>query len=238
MIFGIRAVIEAVKAGNDLEKAFVQKNLSGDLHKELLQHLYESGSPVVRVPPERLAKFTRKNHQGVVAFTSPIKYYQLSELVSRTYESGETPFFLILDRLTDVRNFGAVARTAACTGVHGLVIPPKGAAQVNGDAMKTSAGALNSIPVCRDDLEKSVSYLKEAGITIVGCSEKGRKLIHENDLTSPVAVIMGSEENGISSELFALCDIIAKIPISGPIASLNVSAASAMACYEVLRQRV
>lgn len=238
MIFGIRAIIETIKAGRDLEKVFVQKNLSGDLAKELNPLLRDAKAPVVKVPAERLKKFTTKNHQGVVAFVSPVKYYKLPELVSRTFESGEQPFFLVLDQLTDVRNFGAIARTALCSGVHGIIIPFKGAAQVNGESVKTSAGALNSIPVCREfKLMEGVRYLKESGISIFGCSEKGEKNIQTFSFNQPTALIMGSEESGISKEILELCDEVVKIPIKGTISSLNVSAATAMACYEVLRQR-
>ncbi len=238
MIFGLRAVIEAANSGKDLEKVFIQKNISGDLSRELRQALFQTQTPILNVPIERINKFTRKNHQGVVAFLSPIKYFKLSDLVTRVFESGEIPFFLVLDRLTDVRNFGAIARTASCTGSHGIIIPLKGAAQVNGDAMKTSAGALNSLPVCREsNLKSSVEYLKNSGLAIVACTEKASEDISKASFKEPTALILGSEEDGISDELLKLCDYKFRIPITGPIKSLNVSSAAAMVCYEVLKQR-
>ncbi len=238
MIYGIRAVIEALEAGRDLEKVFIQKNLQGDLVKSLWSSLKGTFTPISKVPVERLNRFTRKNHQGVVAFVSPVKYYSLDGLVQRLYEDGRAPLLLLLDGVTDVRNFGAIARTAECMGTDGLIIPTKGAAQINADAMKTSAGALSSLPVCRtEDLPGALRYLKDSGLQTVACTEKAEDSISDVDFFSPVAVVMGSEETGVSEEVLAECDHRAKIPLLGSIQSLNVSVAAAMVLYEINRQR-
>lgn len=238
MIYGIRAVIEAIEAGRDLERIFIQKNLKGELIKELFDKLPGTQSPVSRVPIERLSKFTMKNHQGVVAFLSPVKHHSLANLIAETFEKGDNPFFVVLDRVTDVRNFGAIARTANASGVHGIIIPTKNAAQVNPDAIKTSAGALNSMPVCREDnLLQSIRYLKDSGLQIIACTEKGNTPLPEATFNGPVALILGSEEDGISPEILQIADQLCYIPMAGAIASLNVSAAGAIFMYEVVRQR-
>ena len=237
MIYGIRSVIEAIEAGRDLERIFIQKNLKGDLIRELLQRLPGTNSPVSKVPVERLNKFTMKNHQGVVAFISPVKYHALEELVTSIFEKGQDPFFLVLDRITDVRNFGALARTAEASGIHGIIIPTKNAAQINADAVKTSAGALNALPVCRvEKIESAVTYLKSSGLSIVSCSEKGNQSLLDTQIQKPVALVLGSEEDGVSPELLRISDQICYIPMQGRIASLNVSAAGAIFMYEVVRQ--
>ncbi len=238
IIYGIRTVIESVRSGQHLERVFVQKSLKGDLYKELMQVLHQSSTPISKVPPERINKFTKKNHQGVVALISPIQYHSLEHLVPQLYEDGKNPLILILDEVTDIRNFGAIARTAECLGVHGLVIPSRGGAQVNEDAVKTSAGAFNYLPVCREqNLMDAVRYLQESGMNIVSCSEKTDNTLDEMNFTSPTAIIMGSEERGISKELMELSNEIAKIPMFGSIESLNVGVAAGMALYEVHRQR-
>ncbi len=238
LIYGIRAVIEALKSGQHLERIFIQKTLKGDLIKELMFEIHQSKTPLSKVPPERINKFTKKNHQGVVALISPIQYSNLEHLVLEVYERGEVPLFLLLDEITDVRNFGAIARTAECMGVHGVVIPIKGGAQVNEDAIKTSAGALNYLPVCREkSLLEAVEFLKASGISIISCTEKSESTIHQADFKSPSAIIMGSEEKGISEELLSLSDQNSKIPMTGKIESLNVSVAAGMILYEAHRQR-
>lgn len=238
LIFGIRAIIETIDSGEDIEKLFIQKNLKGDLIKELQDALRNTDIPQVRVPIERLNKFTRKNHQGVVGFRSPVKYLDLPEVITSTFEKGNDPFVFVLDRITDVRNFGAIARSAECMGATTLVIPTKNAAQVNGDALKTSAGALAKISICRQqNITESVRFLKNAGCTVVGCTEKGTKSIADQSLQGPVAIVMGSEEDGISPEILKICDELVHIPMSGKITSLNVSAAAAICAYEVQRQR-
>ena len=238
IIYGIRTVIEAVKSGQHLERVFIQKSLKGDLYKELMVELHQTSTPISKVPSERIDKFTKKNHQGVVALISPVQYHTLEHLVPQLYEQGKNPLILILDEITDIRNFGAIARTAECLGVDAIVIPSRGGAQINEDAVKTSAGAFNYLPVCREkNLLDASRYLKESGIRIVSCSEKTQKTLDQMDFTIPLAIIMGSEERGISSELLELSDEIAKVPMSGSIESLNVGVAAGMALYEVQRQR-
>ncbi|MEO9482521.1 MAG: 23S rRNA (guanosine(2251)-2'-O)-methyltransferase RlmB [Ekhidna sp.] len=238
IIYGIRTVIEAVKSGQHLERVFIQKSLKGDLYKELMLTLHQTATPISKVPSERINKFTMKNHQGVVALISPIQYHSLEHLIPQLYEQGKNPLILILDEITDVRNFGAIARTAECLGVHGLVIPSRGGAQVNEDAVKTSAGAFNYLPVCREkSLLDSARFLQESGFNIVACSEKTKKAMDQMDFASPTAIIMGSEEFGISDDLMNLSNEIAKIPMTGSIESLNVGVAAGMALYEVQRQR-
>lgn len=238
IIYGIRAVIEAVKSGQHLERVFIQKNLKGELYKELMLELHQSTTPISKVPIERINKFTRKNHQGIVALTSPIQYHSLENLVPNLFEQGKNPLILILDEITDVRNFGAIARTAECLGVNGVVIPIRGAAQVNEDAVKTSAGAFNYLPVCREkNLMEAVAFLQGSGFQIVACSEKTNTYLKEIDLTPPTAIIVGSEELGISTELLTKANHVGKVKMEGAIESLNVSVATGMALYEVQRQR-
>lgn len=238
IIYGIRTVIEALKSGQHLERVFVQKNLKGDLYKELMLELHNSTTPLSKVPSERINKFTRKNHQGVVALISPIQYHSLEHLIPQLFEEGKNPLIVMLDEITDVRNFGAIARTAECMGVNGLVLPIKGGAQVNEDAVKTSAGAFNYLPVCRENtLLDAVNYLQESGFNVVACSEKTNKTLSGMDFTSPTAIVMGSEEHGISAALMDQVDHIAKIKLDGQIESLNVSVATGMVLYEVQRQR-
>lgn len=239
-VFGIHAVIETIRAGKEIDKLLVQRDLgaAGNL-AELLQTAHEHNVPVQRVPKERLDRVTRKNHQGVIAFVSAVNYAKLHNVISDVYERGQTPLILILDRITDVRNFGAIARTAECAGVHALVIPTKGAAQINADAVKTSSGALNFIPVCREEsLMRTVTFLQESGLQVVACTEKAENLLYETDLSGPTAIVMGSEEDGISNELIRKADVIARIPQIGQISSLNVSVAAGVMIYEVVRQRL
>ena len=238
MIFGIRAVIEAIKAGRDLEKVFLQKNLQGDLAKELWQELKGTLTPISKVPPQKLDSFTRKNHQGAVAFVSPVKYYTAETLVQRLYEEGRAPFIVMLDGVTDVRNFGAIARTAECMGADGMIIPTKNSAQINSDAVKTSAGALNYLPVCRvESLAETIQYLNDSGLKAVACTEKSEESLDQLDLRDPTVLVMGSEDIGISEEVLNACDLKARIPLLGKVQSLNVSVAAGMFMYEVNRQR-
>jgi len=240
LVFGIRPVIETIRAGKEIDKLLVQRDIgvAGNL-AELLQAAQEHNVPVSRVPKERLDRVTRKNHQGVVAFVSAVNYAKLHNIISDVYERGQTPLILILDRVTDVRNFGAIARTAECAGVHALVIPTKGAAQINADAVKTSSGALNFIPVCRqENLTRTVTFLQESGLQVVACTEKAENPVYQANLTTPTAIIMGSEEDGISNELIRKADAIVKIPQIGQISSLNVSVAAGVMIYEVIRQRL
>jgi len=239
MIFGIRPVIEAVKAGKEIDKVFVQKGLIGENSKDLMSLLRERHVHIQIVPIQKLQRLTRKNHQGVVCFISPISYTKLEDVLPFIYEKGTTPLVLLVDGVTDVRNFGAIARTAECAGVNAIVIAEKGGAQINADAIKTSAGALNKIPVCRIKAwKKTIEYLQASGLAVVACSEKGAKTIYDVDFNRPLAVIIGSEDTGVSEECLKESEEIAKIPIQGQIESLNVSVASGIVLYEVVRQRM
>jgi 23S rRNA (guanosine2251-2'-O)-methyltransferase len=239
LIFGTRAVIEALNAGKDIEKILLQKGLSNELYSQLRQALKGQTVPLQFVPPEKLKRVTDKNHQGVVAYLTEINYYDTQELLTKVFEKGRIPLVLILDRVTDVRNFGAIARGAECAGVDFIIIPSRGAAQINGDAIKTSAGALHRMKVCREDnLKTTIESLKESGLQIVACHEKTEKLIYDVDFSKPTAVIMGSEENGISNEYLKRSDEQVKIPMAGQIASLNVSVATGIVLFEAVKQRL
>lgn len=239
LIFGTRAVIEAVNAGKEIDKIIIQKGLSNQLYSELRKAIKDLDIPIQIVPPEKISRITSKNHQGVLAFISQITYYEVEDLLAATFEKGKTPLVLILDRVTDVRNFGAIARSADCAGVDFIVIPSRGAAQINADAVKTSAGALNRMKVCRvDNLKNTIDYLKESGLQIIACHEKTESYHFNTDLTKPSAIIMGSEENGISNEYLKRSDIQVKIPMVGNIASLNVSVAAGVILFEAVKQRL
>ncbi|MDP7566864.1 MAG: 23S rRNA (guanosine(2251)-2'-O)-methyltransferase RlmB, partial [Flavobacteriales bacterium] len=190
------------------------------------------------VPLEKINRLTRKNHQGVFAFISPIDFHNIEDVVPSLYEQGKNPLILVLDRITDVRNFGAIARTAECAGVDAIIIPEQNAAAINADAIKTSAGALHKITVCRTwNLKLAIQFMKESGIQLVGCTEKTQDMMYKPDYTTPTAIIMGSEEDGVSPEFLKMCDARAKIPMAGKIASLNVSVATGVILYEAIRQR-
>lgn len=239
LVYGIRAVIETINSGQDLEKVFIQKGLKGDLIKELTLLIHQRQIPHSSVPVEKINKFTRKNHQGVVAFVSPVQYHKIEQVLPQVFEDRKVPLILVLDRVTDVRNFGAIARTAECMRVDAILIPTKNSAQINADAMKTSAGALNFIPVCREtNFKAAIQFLKDSGLQIVASTEKAEAYIQDIDLMVPTAIVMGSEDEGISPAYLALADKQVRIPIGGQIESLNVSAAAAMALYEVNRQRL
>jgi 23S rRNA (guanosine2251-2'-O)-methyltransferase len=238
MLYGIRPLIESIKAGKEVDKVFVQKGLKGEHFAELYALLKEFDIPFQHVPIEKLNRITRKNHQGIIAFLSEISYQPIEEIIPSIYEKGETPFIVILDRITDVRNFGAIARTAECAGVHAILIPSQGAAQINADAMKTSAGALNNIPVSRvKNLGQAIDFLRGSGLQIVAATEKTNTLYYTTDFTSPTAIILGSEEDGVSPAYLKKTDCQVKIPILGVTGSLNVSVAAAIMIYEVVRQR-
>ncbi len=239
MIYGTRAVMEAIKAGRQIERILIQKGISNDLIRELLQVIRAKNLSFSYVPQEKLNRLSTKNHQGVICLLSSVEYASLDNIVHAVFSEGREPFLLLLDQITDVRNFGAIARTAECAGVHALIIPEKGNAPITSDAMKTSAGALNHVPVCRErDLKKTITYLRESGITVIACTEKATKLIYEVDIKGPVALIMGSEEDGISDALLRSADELVKIPMKGEIGSLNVSVAAGVAMYEVVRQKI
>lgn len=238
-IFGLRAVIEAIEAGRDIDKIFISKELRSELAGELLAKAREAHIMMLRVPVEKISRITRKNHQGVVAILSAVTYHRLDHLVPELYEAGLLPFIIVLDGITDVRNFGAIARTAECAGVDAIIIPQHGSVSVGGDAVKTSAGALNHIPVCRErSTLGAVRFLKSNGYKIIGVSEKADINYTSTGYTDPVALVMGAEDKGISDEVLRECDIKVSIPMFGKIGSLNVSVAAGVLMYEVVRQRL
>ena len=238
-IFGIRAVMEAIEAGKDIDKVLIKKDLNGDLASELFGMLRATRRLSQRVPLERLNKITRKNHQGVIAVLSAVTYHRLDHLVPQLYEDGVLPFIVVLDGITDVRNFGAIARTCECAGVDAIVITEHGSVSVGGDAVKTSAGALHHLPVCRErSTAGAVRFLKDNGYRIVAASEKVDINYTQVDYTVPVAIVMGAEDTGISPEVLKLCDTFVSIPQFGHIGSLNVSVAAGVIMYEVVRQRL
>lgn len=237
-IFGIRSIIEAIEAGKTIDKLFIQKGLHNDLFAELWKLVRLRRINYKHVPIEKINRLTRKNHQGVFAFISPIDFYKIEDIVPQIYEKGGNPLILVLDKITDVRNFGAISRTAECAGIDTILIPEKESSAINADAVKTSAGALLKIPICRTwNLKMSIQFLKDSGLQIIACTEKASKSIYEIDLKNPTVIILGSEEKGISEEYLKMCNYKAKIPINGKISSLNVSVASGIIIYEALRQR-
>ncbi len=238
MIFGIRAVIEAVQAGKDIEKVLMRRDMTSELTRELFTVLNGIEVPVQKVPIEKLNKITMKNHQGVIAFISPVTYQSIENIIPIIYEEGRMPFIVVLDGITDVRNFGAIARTCECAGVDAIVVPLKGGAALNGDAVKTSAGALLSIPVCREaNLGNAIKFLSNSGLRIVAASEKSEKNYTKMSAAEPIAIVMGAEDFGVSSDHLRLCDEMLSIPMLGAIDSLNVSVAAGVLIYEVVRQR-
>lgn len=237
-IFGTRAVMESIHSGKEIDKVLVQKELNNDLIKELLQLCKASHIPVVRVPDAKLNRITRKNHQGVIAQVSSIAYASLDNVIDQCYAVGKSPLILVLDHITDVRNFGAIARTAECAGVDAIVIPEKGSAQINSDAVKTSVGALNFIPVARvKNLFYTCRDLQKMGLSLIAITEKTDKVMYDTDFSAPVAMVLGSEEDGISQEIIGIADAKVKIPMAGNIESLNVSVSAGVAIYEAIRQR-
>ena len=237
-IYGIRPVIEAIKSGKEIEKVMVSKDLKGPLFQELFSLIRENNISFQYVPQEKINFLSHKNNQGVVAFVSAISYTNIEQLIPMLFEQGRTPLILILDRITDVRNFGAIVRTSECAGADAIVIPEKGSAQINPDAIKTSAGALLSFPICRSkNLRSTLRFLKESGLAVIAATEKAEKPYFEMDFNLPLVLILGSEEDGISPELLKQCDAESRIPVSGAIESLNVSVSAGVILYEALRQR-
>jgi len=238
LIFGIRTVIEAVKVGKDFDKIQVQRGTQSPLLKELLALTKSAGIPVQFLPMEKFRVYAYKNHQGVIAVLSPVTYQKIEDIIPQIYEKGEEPFILVLDEVSDVRNFGAISRTAECAGVHAIVIPDKGSAAINSDAIKASAGALYNIPICRThNLMGAVDFMKESGLKLVAANEKSDEDYSAVDLSGPLALVMGSEDKGVSYKILKLCDFSARIPILGTIESLNVSVATGILLYEVVKQR-
>jgi 23S rRNA (guanosine2251-2'-O)-methyltransferase len=237
-IYGIHPVIEALKSGKEIEKILIQKGLRGEGFQQLHLLMREMEIPLQFVPLEKLDRMTRQNHQGVVAMISEIIYQKIEDILPTAYEQGKTPLILVLDHITDVRNLGAIARTAECSGVDAILLPEKGSAQVNQDAIKTSAGALYKVPVCRyASIRESITFLKNSGLHIVAATEKASTEYSEVDMARPLALILGSEDKGVSEEILKVADDLIRIPIMGEIQSLNVSVAAGVILYEILRQR-
>lgn len=237
-IFGLRPVIEAIRAGKQIDRVLIRQGLQGPLYHELMSEI-RSGNIVYQVVPlERIEIVTRKNHQGVLAWLSLVDYQKIENLLPMIFEKGEDPLFVVLDGVSDVRNFGAVARTLECLGAHAVIIPEKGSARITADAVKTSAGALHTLPVCREkSITRAVEFLKDSGLKVIAAGEKAASGITEADLTGPAVLIMGSEDKGISRELQSLADMTVSIQMKGTIESLNVSVATGIILYEILRQR-
>lgn len=238
-IFGIRAVIEAVKAGKQIDKLMIKAGLKGELFFELMKLVKDLQISFQYVPNERINRVTMKNHQGVLAFISPIEFQNIENILPSIFEAGKTPLIVILDKVTDVRNFGAITRTAECANVNAIIIPEKGSAQISGDAVKTSAGALLKIPVCRvKNLSETIKYLQQSGIQIVAATEKASDFYYKVNFSIPTAILLGAEDRGVDMEYLRVADQMVKIPILGEIESLNVSVAASILMYEAVKQRL
>ena len=238
-IFGLRPVIEAIKAGKQIDRLLIKQGSQGPLYHELMTEVRNHNIPYQIVPVERIELVTRKNHQGVLAWISLIEYQKIENLLPMIFEKGKDPLIIVLDGISDVRNFGAIVRSAECLGADAIIIPEKGSARVTADAIKTSAGALHTFPICREkSITKATTYLKESGLKIVGAAERSSKIASKVDLKGPLALIMGAEDKGISRELLSLSDSTIKIPMMGEISSLNVSVAAGILIYEIQRQRL
>lgn len=237
-IFGIRAIIEAIQAGKEIDKVFIQKDAQGDLMRDLLKVLKRNSINFSYVPVEKLNRLTPNNHQGAVATIAPIVFRDLETLVEEVLESDKTPLFLILDQLSDARNFGAIIRTAECTGVDGIIIQKQGSAPVNGDTVKTSAGAVFNVPICKvEHIKDAVFHLQGSGIKTIAATEKTEDTIYDISFIEPLAIIMGSEDRGVNPSVLKIVDEKVKLPMFGSIASLNVSVACGAFLYEAVRQR-
>lgn len=239
LIYGLRPVMEAIHSGGEVDKVLFQTGLRGELFHEVFTLVKDREIPYQFVPVQKLNRITAKNHQGVIGFISPVTYYQVEQLIPQLYEEGKIPFLLLMDRITDVRNFGALCRTAEAAGVDAIIFPSRGSAALHEDAVKTSAGALLRVPLCRSqNLKLTLEYLKDSGIKIVGITEKTDNLYFSEDFTIPVALLMGSEEDGISPAYMRYCDGAVRIPMMGEIESLNVSVAGGIVMFEVVTQRL
>ncbi len=238
-IFGIRPVIEAINSEKTIEKLMIRKGLQGELYYELMTLVKQFEIPIQIVPNERINRVTQKNHQGVLAFISPIEFQNIEQILPSIYERGKVPLFVILDKVTDVRNFGAITRTAECASVDAVIIPDKGSARISADAVKTSAGALHKVPVCRvKSLTKTIRFLQDSGVQIIAATEKASDFYYQVDFTLPTAILMGAEDRGVAIEFLKVCDKMVKIPVLGEIESLNVSVAASIMIYEAVKQRL
>lgn len=239
MVIGIRPLIEAINAGKEIDRVFIQNGLRTDLFHEMMVLLKQNNIPYRYVPVVKLNKLTNKNHQGIVAYVSPVVFTDIEQVIPIIYERGEDPLILILDKITDVRNFGAILRTAESAGVHAVLFPSQGAALLNSGTVKSSAGAIFNITLCRsDNLKNSIEFLSNSGLKIAAATEKGADLYYKTPLKGPLALIMGSEDVGVSPEYLSRSDIKVMIPMLGKTESLNVSVATGVILYEVVKQRV
>ncbi|MEX0359505.1 MAG: 23S rRNA (guanosine(2251)-2'-O)-methyltransferase RlmB [Allomuricauda sp.] len=237
-IYGIRAIMEAIEAEQPINKIFLQKGLGGELFRELETVIRKNGISSSYVPVEKLNRLTKNNHQGAVAQISPVEFQAFESLVEQVMEKEQVPFFLLLDQISDVRNFGAIIRTAECCGVHGIIVPKNGAAPITEDTVKTSAGAVFNVPITKvDHLKDAIYYLQASGISVIGATEKTENQIYSADFKSPCAIVMGAEDKGISNSVMKVLDNKVKLPLLGQIGSLNVSVACGVFLYEVVRQR-
>lgn len=237
-IYGVFPVLEFLRSGAMAEKILIKKGLAGPNVREIRKLASERGIPMKEVPQEKLDRTIRGNHQGIICYGSLVAWQNAEDVIPFIFEGGMDPLILILDRVTDVRNFGALCRTAECAGFHAVLVPARGAAEVNADAVKTSAGAVFRLNLCRsNNLKKTLTFLKESGVKIIGISEKGEQDIYSQNYSGPLALMLGSEEDGISPGYIKLCDALARIPMAGETQSLNVSAAGAIAMFEAVRQR-
>ena len=238
LIYGIHPVIEALRAGREFDRILLQRDAHSEQIKELVRLAREAGEHIQQVPAEKLDRLVRGNHQGVAGFMALVTYQPIENILMAAFEKGRAPLLVILDRITDVRNMGAIARTAECAGADAIIVPSRGGAQINADAVKTSAGALSTIPIHRsDNLKETISYLKQSGLSIVAASEHATSGYYDADFTGPFALIMGSEEDGISPEYLKMADRKVKIPLAGSISSLNVSVAAGILLFEAVKQR-
>lgn len=238
LIYGIHPILETLRSGREVEKIVVSTALRGQNVSELRAEAERLSVPLQHVPNDWFRKLGNINHQGAMCYMSAIEYTSIEKMLPMIYEKGEVPFLLILDRITDVRNFGAIVRTAECSGVHAIIVPSRGHAIICGDAVKTSAGALNRVPICREyNLKETIKFLKDSGIMVISAAEKFDNNYNNEDFTVPVAIIMGSEEDGVSPEYVKLSNTTVKIPMYGNINSLNVSVATGIMLFEVTRQR-
>jgi 23S rRNA (guanosine2251-2'-O)-methyltransferase len=238
LIYGIRPLMEAIHTGKEVDKILIQKGLKSELFHEFRKLLAERNIPFQFVPIEKLNRVTRKNHQGVIGFVCHVTYQEIENIIPMLFEQGKTPLIMVLDRITDVRNFGAIARSAECAGVDAIIIPFHNSVRVSADALKSSAGALNKIPVCRSySMIRTIEFMQSSGLQIAACTEKAEKSYYHCDFNLPTAIIMGSEEDGISDILLKAADLKFRIPMVGEIASLNVSVAAGIVMFEALKQR-
>lgn len=237
-IFGIRAIIEAIQANKEIDKIFIQKEAQGDLMRELMKVVKAKNINFSYVPVEKLNRLTSKNHQGAIATIAPVKFHDLEQLIESVLAQKENPLFLILDQLSDARNFGAIIRTAECTGVDGIIVQKQGSAPVNGDTVKTSAGAVFNVPICKvEHIKDAIFFLQGSGIKTVAATEKTEDTLYNVNFTEPIAIIMGSEDRGVNPSVLKIVDYKAKLPMFGTIGSLNVSVACGAFLYEAVRQR-